>query len=101
MHPLRLVFLTILFAGLAAPAKALSVSGRVIDENGDPIAGQALTVEQVGGELPLFHAQTDVDGRYFVSDALLFGNLRVTPVPGDVPPRVQREPMVRPLPCAR
>lgn len=82
MFLFRALLFAILFAGQGTRAFALTVSGRVVDDNGDPIAGQALTVEQQGGELPLIHTQTDVDGRYSVSDALLFGNIQVRPVPG-------------------
>lgn len=60
-------------------ARAITVSGRIAEADGAPVAGVAVTIEQIGGELPPFKAVTAADGTYQVSDALLFGNIRVTP----------------------
>lgn len=72
--------LLLLMVALPKPsASALTVSGHVTESDGVPVGGIRITVEQIGGELPLFTTQTRVDGSWSVSDPLLTGNIRVTP----------------------
>lgn len=68
----------LLSAALCATVPAITVSGVVSTSDSSSPAGFAVTVEQVGGELPLFHATTGANGTWSVSDPLLFGNIRVT-----------------------
>ncbi|MBS0660508.1 MAG: hypothetical protein JSR82_19985 [Verrucomicrobia bacterium] len=63
--------------GLVQPASAISVSGRVSTTDGSSPAGYRITVEQVGGELPIFQTDTAADGTFSVFDPLLFGNIRI------------------------
>ena len=60
-------------------AAASTVRGRVVDAAGAGVPGVTITVVQVGGELPPWKAVTGADGRYALSDLLLFGNLEITP----------------------
>lgn len=70
--------------GCFAPlAHAITVSGRITEADGVGVGGVRITVEQVGGELPLFTTTTAPDGTFVVSDPLLFGNLRITPGSSD------------------
>lgn len=57
---------------------ASTIRGRISDAAGGAIPGVAITVIQVGGESPPWRATTDADGRYAISDPLMFGNLRVS-----------------------
>lgn len=60
------------------PALAITVSGRVAESDGAPVSGVRITVEQIGGELPLFTSQSGDNGSWSLSDPLLTGNIRVT-----------------------
>lgn len=64
---------------LPAPAQAITVSGRVTEPDTLPVAGVTITIEQVGGELPLFTTHTGIDGSWSLTDPLLTGNVRITP----------------------
>lgn len=55
-----------------------TVSGVVLHPDGTPMPGIRLDLVQIGGESGPWQATTGTDGRYSVSDAVLFGNIRVT-----------------------
>lgn len=78
MRPTHLLLLAAASGLFALAAGAVTVSGVVTTTDGSSRAGFQITVEQVGGELPLFHATTDANGVWAVADPLLFGNIRVT-----------------------
>lgn len=75
------LLLLLLLVTIPRSAAGITVSGRVVEADGAPVAGVTITVEQVGGELPNFTATTAANGTWSVSDPLLFGNIRVTPAP--------------------
>ena len=96
LRPLRLwkVMIEVLwmvFAGHEA-ATASTVQGRVVDLNGAGVPGVKIEILQVGGELPPWNIVTGEDGRYQIGDALIFGNLDVTPSKKGIVflPRVKR-----------
>ncbi len=75
---LRVLLLLALIAPTAVSLKGITVSGRVTESDTAPVAGVTITVEQIGGELPLFTTQTGIDGTWAVRDPFLTGNIRVT-----------------------
>lgn len=74
----RICFLLLAWLVQMPAVRAITVSGRVAESDSAPVAGVTIRVEQVGGELPIFTTTTAADGTWSVSDALLFGNIRVT-----------------------
>ena len=46
------------------PAQRITLSGRVTESDTGPVAGVTITIEQVGGESPLFTNQTQSDDPY-------------------------------------
>ncbi len=82
-----------LLLATALAAHAGSVTGVIVDDLRDPVAGAQVHLEQVGGESGPWTAVTGPDGRFSVSDPLLFGNIRVTPTK----PGIQFTPAVRDL----
>lgn len=88
----RLRAALILFSALTSQnILASTIRGRIADATGGEISGVAITVIQVGGESLPWLATTDADGRYTISDSLMFGNLRVT---ADKPGVLIRPPFV-------
>lgn len=80
LTPARLLVLNLLLlVPLCRSAAGITVSGRVVESDGAPVAGVTITVEQVGGELPNLITTTAANGNWSVSDPVLFGNIRVTP----------------------
>lgn len=77
MRPFLCAVCALLSAALVQPAAAISVSGHVATTDGSSPAGYHITVEQVGGELPIFQTDTAADGSFTISDPLLFGNIRI------------------------
>lgn len=72
--------LPVLLAALAAVGDqsiASTVSGRVTTPEGTAVPNVQIRIDQIGGETPPWNAATDAEGRYSVSDPLLFGNLEV------------------------
>lgn len=74
-------------------AHAGSVTGVIVDDLREPVPGVQVHLEQVGGESGPWSTVTGADGRFSVSDPLLFGNIRVTPTK----PGIQFTPVVRDL----
>lgn len=62
----RRVFIGLLLLGVAAPALGQSgrMSGQVVDENGDPIAGAQIRAEKPDANPPVRETTTDDDGRF-------------------------------------
>ncbi len=65
------------FAAVGSRCVASTVSGRVTTPEGTAVPNVQIRIEQIGGETPPWSISTDADGRYLVSDPLLFGNLEV------------------------
>jgi hypothetical protein len=65
------------FAAIGGRCVASTLSGRVTTPEGTAVPNVQIRIEQIGGETPPWNLSTDADGRYSVSDPLLFGNLEV------------------------
>ncbi len=59
--------------------QAGTLTGLILDDVREPVPGVEVLLEQIGGESTPWTALTGPDGRFSVSDPLLFGNIRVTP----------------------
>lgn len=79
MNALLSSFAILLF--LSRITVAGTVSGQIVNHLGQPLAGVAVNLDAfvLGGESGPWNATTGLDGRYSVTDGLLFGNVRVTP----------------------
>jgi hypothetical protein len=75
------------------PAQAGNLTGVILDDLREPVAGVQILLEQIGGESSPWTTVTGPDGRFSVSDPLLFGNIRVTPTK----PGIQFLPSIREL----
>ena len=87
-----LTALLLLIASILS-AHAGSVTGVIVDDIRDPVPGAQVLLEQIGGESGPWSTVTGTDGRFSVSDPLLFGNIRVTPTK----PGLQFTPATRDL----
>lgn len=75
------------------PVQAGTLTGIILDDIRDPVPGAQVLLEQIGGESGPWTTTTGTDGRFSVSDPLLFGNIRVTPTK----PGIQFLPSTREL----
>lgn len=93
--PLRLAASTLAPWAIATilSVQAGTLTGVILDDVREPVPGVQVHLEQVGGESGPWTTVTGPDGRFAVSDPLLFGNIRVTPTK----PGIQFTPAVRDL----
>lgn len=93
--PLRLAASTLAPWAIATilSVQAGTLTGVILDDLRAPVSGVQVHLEQVGGESGPWTTVTGPDGRFAVSDPLLFGNIRVTPTK----PGIQFTPAVRDL----
>lgn len=71
--------LVIIVSGCFARVNAAALSGRVTDQNGDPLAATQITAHKLGGNSHDSSAKSDADGR-FAFELLPDGNYLVTAV---------------------
>ena len=72
-----LLVMLVAMAAVGSRCVASTVSGRVTTPEGTAVPNVQIRIDQIGGETPPWNASTDAEGRYSVSDPLLFGNLEV------------------------